>query len=287
MKPMRSALYVPADNERALKKASQLNSDVIIFDLEDAVSTENKAIARKRLVNSLSENEYGKKVCVVRVNGIDSLKCLSDLNAIKNQPISAILFPKISTVDDIKKASSLLTEHQIDDKIALWAMMETALGILNCQAIIESCPRLNTLVMGTNDLAKELAINEGCDRFGLLHSLSHVVLCAKAFGLKALDGVHVKIKDAQGLASSCHQGKSLGFNGKTLIHPSQIPLCNQCFSPHEKEVKKAREIIELWQAMKHAKQGVATYQGELIEQLHVEKAQEVLTMHQNILTLEE
>jgi citrate lyase subunit beta / citryl-CoA lyase len=276
MKPLRSILYVPASNQRALQKATTLQADGFIFDLEDAVCPFNKNKARQTLVNALDKNCYIDKFIAIRVNGFKTNHCMDDLQAVCKHKIDAIVFPKIESCDEIKKANHLMEYYRFCQSVVLWAMIETPKGILACQSIASCDTRLDTLVLGTSDLSKELTIEQSPDRLGLLHALSHCVMCAKTYKLNILDGVSLNLEDKLGFINACKQGKQLGFDGKTLINPRQITDCNKAFSPSKKEVLDANNIIDLWQTMKKEKQGVAVYQGRLIEYLHVEQAYHTL-----------
>lgn len=272
MKSLRSVLYMPASNTRALKKIHQLDADAYILDLEDAVSPENKADARACLLDNLQSENYGERRIIARVNGLQTRECALDVAALATQNIEALLFPKIECQQDVLDAIDLMEKHHYSSQIELWVMIETPLAIIDIASIVQAHPRLTTLVMGTSDLAKDMGVPHTSDRLGLLHALSQPLLYAKAYRKYILDGVHLDLSDDQGFVTSCEQGRVLGFDGKTLIHPKQIASCNHAFSPSDAELQEARAIVALWEQMQADKSGVAVLNGKLIEKLHVDQA---------------
>ena len=269
IRPFRSALYIPGSKERALEKAQALATDAIIFDLEDAVSPEEKPAARALLVKTLAEADFGNRARIVRVNGLDTEWGADDIAAFVGAKIDALLIPKVSTREDLDAVAALIPETP------LWAMMETALGMLNATAIAAH-PRLAGMVMGTNDLAKELNSRFRADRLPMQAGLGLCLLAAKAHGLTIIDGVYNAFKDEDGLRTECDQGRDMGFDGKTLIHPAQLEIANAAFAPSEAEISLAQRQIDAFNEAKAAGQGVAVVDGKIVENLHIVTAEATL-----------
>lgn len=268
-RPVRSVLYIPASKERALEKARGLAADAIIFDLEDAVSPEEKDRARDLLVAELTAQDFGTRLRIVRVNGLDTPWGAADLAAFAQHPgVDAVLVPKVNSPADLDAVAAQVA-------MPIWAMLETAKGCLNAAAIAAH-PRLEGLVMGTNDLAKELGARFRADRLPLMAGLGGCVLAARAFGKVAVDGVFNAFKDDTGLRAECEQGRDLGFDGKTLVHPAQLAIANEVFAPSDEEVSLARRMIEAYRDARAKGQGVAVVDGRIVENLHVETATVIL-----------
>jgi (3S)-malyl-CoA thioesterase len=274
-RPWRSALYIPGSRPRALEKALTLACDAIIFDLEDAVTPEEKVTARETLVGTLRSADYGRRGRIVRVNGLDTPWGANDLAACAGLPVEAVLLPKVSAPADLDAAAARLAD------LPLWAMMETPAGMLNAAAIAAH-PRLEGMVMGTNDLAKDLGARFRRDRLPLATGLGLCLLAARAHGLVILDGVYNAFRDAQGLAAECAQGRDMGFDGKTLIHPDQIAVANTAFSPDAAEIALARRQIAAYDAARAAGQGVAVVDGRIVENLHIVAARRTLAQAEAI-----
>ena len=268
-RPLRSVLYIPASKPRALDKARGLGVDAIIFDLEDAVSVDEKTASRMILAEALNAGGYGARMKIIRINAFDTPWGLDDAQAAVSMGADAILLPKVSALADLDALA------QITGDVPLWAMMETPQGMLNA-ASIASHPKLQGMVMGTNDLAKELQTRHRTDRLPLQTSLGLCLLAAKAHELAFVDGVYNAFKDDEGLKIECEQGRDMGFDGKTLIHPAQIDVTNAAFSPTDKEVELARRQIDAFQAAEAAGQGVAVVDGKIVENLHVATARDTL-----------
>ncbi|WP_406720270.1 CoA ester lyase [Thioclava litoralis] len=272
--PYRSVLYIPGSKERALEKATGLECDAIIFDLEDAVAIDEKVNARDILVSALKTADYGNRARIVRVNGLDTdwgrEDVLSMARALREgAKIDAILIPKVNTPADLDAVADLVAE------VPLWAMMETSLGMLNAQAIAAH-PRLQGMVMGTNDLAKELGSRFRADRLPMLPGLGLCLLAAKAYGKIIVDGVYNAFKDEEGLRAECDQGRDMGFDGKTLIHPAQLAVANAAFAPSEAEIDLARRQIAAFDEAQANGQGVAVVDGKIVENLHIVTARQIL-----------
>ena len=268
-RPFRSVLYIPGSKERALDKARDLAADAIIFDLEDAVAPEEKPAARALLAKVLAETDFGARARIVRINGLDTEWGAADAAAFAGAAIEALLVPKVSSPADLDAVAALAPARD------LWAMMETAAGMLNAAAIAAH-PRLKGMVMGTNDLAKELGSRFRPDRLPLQAGLGLCVLAAKARGLTIIDGVYNAFKDDEGLRAECEQGRDMGFDGKTLIHPAQLAIANAAFAPSEAEVALAGRQIAAFDAAQAAGQGVAVVDGRIVENLHIVTAKATL-----------
>ena len=277
VKPRRSALYMPASRTGALEKAKSLPADVLIFDLEDAVSPDAKETAREQAVAAARSGAYGPREIVIRANGLDTPWGHDDLAAIAGSGADAVLLPKVESDATIRQSAALLDRHGAAG-IALWAMMETPLAMLRADAIAGAGHRLSALVMGTSDLAKELGAAHTADRLPFITGLGLCLLAARAHGLAILDGVHLDLGDDEGLAAACGQGAELGFDGKTLIHPKQVAPCNDAFSPTPDTVAEARRIIAAHAEAEAVGQGVVLVDGRLIENLHVETAQRTVAL---------
>ena len=279
--PLRSVLYVPGENTRALKKVSTLEADALILDLEDGVAPAKKKEARENLKSFLKSAPPDKDI-TVRVNGLGTQWVEDDLRAFRDEKIDAIVFPKIESHEDAMAAEGLIEEAGFAPKTRLWFMIETPLGVLNIAQITRQPTRLECLVMGTNDLVKELHARHTPTREPILFSLSLCLLAARAGGLSVIDGVHIDIKDSQGFMAACRQGAELGFDGKTVIHPSQIEGANDAFSPSEDELEEARKIVLRFEEAQREGKAVTLVGGKLVEALHVENAQRLLALAEKI-----
>jgi (3S)-malyl-CoA thioesterase len=274
-RPWRSVLYIPGSKERALDKAATLPADAIIFDLEDAVAMEEKPRARDLLAETLRARDFGGRARIVRINGLDTPWGRDDLAAMAGVPMEAVLIPKVNTAADVQAVADLIPG------VDLWAMMETPLGMLNA-ADIAAHPRLKGMVMGTNDLAKDLNTRFRPDRLPMLAGLGLCLLAARAYGVVAVDGVYNAFKDADGLRAECVQGRDMGFDGKTLIHPDQLAVANEVFAPSEAEIDLARRQIAAFEAAQAEGQGVAVVDGKIVENLHIVTAKATLAKAQAI-----
>jgi citrate lyase subunit beta/citryl-CoA lyase len=270
-RPRRSALFLPASNPRAIAKARGLDCDAVILDLEDAVAPDAKAEARAAAVEAVRQGDWGHREIVVRVNAVETEWGATDLAALVGSGIDAVLLPKLSSPDTLAQARGAL-----GDRPALWAMIETPRGVLDLPRIVDAGQGLAVLVAGTNDLAKELRCRPGPDRTALLPALSHIVIAGRAAGLMVLDGVSNVIGDPDAVEAECRQGRDLGFDGKSLIHPSQIDPANRVFSPDEAEVEWARKTVA---AFEGEERGVIRLDGQMVERLHVADAERVLKIH--------
>lgn len=254
-------LYVPGDKPRALEKARTLPVDGVILDLEDAVAPEAKDAARAGIAAALG-NDWGPRERILRVSAAD---CAADFALAAQLPLDGVLIPKVESPDAVR-AVAAATRHPI------WCMIETPLGVLRAGEIAAAHPALAGFVVGTNDLTKELRARHTPDRAPLITSLSLILLAARAHGLAALDGVHLGLDDLAGFEASCRQGIELGFDGKTLVHPSTIEPANRIFGPDAQEVARARRVVAAWDEARAEGKGVARIDGAMVEQLHVDEA---------------
>ena len=268
-RPYRSVLYIPGSKERALDKARGLPVDAIIFDLEDAVTPDAKAAARDTLKAALTQGGYGDKARIIRINGLDTEWGADDARALKDADAHAFLLPKVNSAADVQALADILGD------VPIWCMIETPLGVFNALEIAAH-PSVQGFVAGTNDLAKELGCRTRDDRLPMMFALQQLLLAARAHGVIAVDGVYNQYLDEEGLAAECEQGRDLGFDGKTLIHPAQVAGANAAFAPTEAEIDLAKRQIAAHEEIERTGQGVAVVDGKIVENLHVETALKTL-----------
>lgn len=278
LRPRRSVLYMPGANERALTKAETLPADALILDLEDAVAPEAKAEARDRVCEAAVSDRYGRREVTIRVNGVGTPWHDDDLAAVAAAGPAAVVVPKVDSAATVHAIEKALEAGGAPDHTAIWAMIETPVAMLHAEEVSRASERLTVLVMGTNDLAKELQADHVPGRAPLLTGLGLSLLAARATGKVILDGVYNDIKDAAGFEAECVQGRQMGFDGKTLIHPSQLDPCNRVFAPAGDEVDRARRIIEAFEQAESEGRGVVTVDGRMIENLHVDQARRTLAL---------
>ena len=272
VRPRRSVLYMPGSNARALEKARDLPADALILDLEDAVAPDQKATARRQVVDAIAGGGYGRREIAVRVNGPATPWGYDDLAAAARSGADAVLLPKVESADAVRQAEQVLATHGAPGGLAIWCMMETPRAFLRAEEIAAASARLGALVMGTSDLAKDLHAQHTTLRLPMVTALGLCLLAARACGLAALDGVYLDLSDDSGFEASCRQGLELGFDGKTLIHPKTIEAANRVFAPSADEVVWSRRIIAAHAEATAAGKGVVLVDGRLIENLHVESA---------------
>lgn len=282
IRPRRSVLYMPGSNARALEKAVSLPADGLILDLEDAVAPEAKALARRQVVDAVKAGGFGRREVIVRVNGLDTEWASDDIAAVAKSGADAILFPKIQSAADVLQAILMLEKAGAPAALPIWIMAETPRCILNMDSIAGASPRLACIVAGTSDLGRELRIRPTPARDGAVGALTMIVLAARAHGLDALDGVHLDLADAAGYEAVCVQGRDLGFDGKTLIHPKQIDAANRAFAPTAVELEAARAILAAWKEARAEGKGMVVVNGRLVEKLHVDEAERLLALHDAI-----
>ncbi len=283
-RPRRSCLYMPGANARALEKARDLPADTLILDLEDAVAPEAKVEARAAVAAALAAGGYGKRERVVRMNGLDSEWGHADLAMAVRSGAAAVLAPKVTGLRDIERLDAALKAAGADESFALWIMIETPLAILNIRKIAAAATgsHLTTFVMGTNDLAKEYRARITPDRLAFQTALQLSVAAARAYGLTAIDGVYNDIKNEEGFRNECEQGRDLGFDGKTLIHPSQLDDCNRIFAPSRHDVEQAQAVIAAFADPANAGKGVLKVNGRMTELLHLDEARRMVAMDEAI-----
>ena len=286
IRPRRSVLYMPGSNARAIEKARTLAADAVILDLEDSVAPDAKDAARRQVTDAVSAGGFGTREVIVRINGLDTQWWLDDLNAVGKAKPDAVLVPKVSSPNHLEDVAERLVDISADQKIRVWAMMETPLAMLNARDIAAAASdvetRLAAFVMGTNDLAKETRAKIAPGRAAMLPWLMNCVAAARAFGLDILDGVYNDLADAEGFARECAEGRDMGFDGKTLIHPNQIGPCNAAFSPSAEDVAHAKKIIAAFELPENRDKGVVQLDGRMIERLHADMARRTVAIAQAI-----
>jgi citrate lyase subunit beta/citryl-CoA lyase len=290
-RPRRSLLFMPGSNARALEKARTLAADGLILDLEDAVAPDAKSLARDQIAQSVAARGFGKREVLIRVNSLDSPWWLDDLNMAAATRPDGILVPKVSTVEDLKLVADRLTEANADPAIKVWAMIETARAILDADKLAaqarDPAMRLAGFVFGPNDIARETRIRMVPGRATMLPIITHCVLAAHAHGLEMLDGPYGDIGNMDGLKQECAQSLDLGFDGKTLIHPSHLPICNAAFTPPADEVTNARKIVAAFDLPENASRGAIQLDGRMVERLHAEIARRTIAISDAIGALEQ
>jgi len=285
-RPRRSVLYMPGSNDRALEKAKTIPADALIFDLEDAVAPDAKGLARDQVCAAVKNGGYGGREIVIRVNALETPWGTDDLLAACEAEPDAILVPKVVHSGDIISAAKILQGAHASDKIRLWAMMETPMAILNARTIAATAVyaenRLCCLVMGTNDLIKESRARALHDRFAVVPWLAMTLVAARAYRLDIIDGVYNDFGDELGLREECERGRTLGMDGKTLIHPDQIAIANEVFAPSEAEVAWARRVIAAFDLPEHKGKGVITVDGRMVEIMHADMARRTVAIAEAI-----
>ena len=282
-RPRRSVLYMPSSNERALEKAKDLACDALILDLEDAVAPDAKPAAREAAAAAAASGDYGRRTVTIRVNGIGTEWHETDLTAAAQAGPAAIVVPKVDSVAQVHQLVDRMEAAGAPDHTRLWAMVETPRAILDVRDIAGASPRLQALVLGTNDLVKELYAEHVPGRAPILPSLHTVLLAGRAAGIAVIDGVYNDVKDTDGFLAECEQGRQMGFDGKTLIHPGQVDGANAAFAPSEQAVEDARGLIAAFEDGRGS--GVVTYNGRMVENLHVESARRTLAIHDAVQAL--
>lgn len=282
IRPRRSVLYMPGSNARALEKAREIAADALILDLEDAVAPDAKELARDQVCAAVKAGGYGRRELVIRVNGTDTPWFEADLAAASDAKPDAILIPKVSSPETLQRIGNQLTGLWADPAIKVWAMIETPLAILDAERIASAArqpaTRLACFVLGTNDLAKETRARFVAGRAPMLPWLTTAILAARAHGIDVVDGVYNDLKDEAGFAAECEQGRDLGFDGKTLIHPAQVAPANAIFAPDESELTRAKAIIAAFQQPENAGKGAIQLDGRMVERLHAEMAKRVVAL---------
>ena len=284
--PRRSVLYMPGANDKALEKAKTLPTDAIIFDTEDSVAPDMKAVAREKVAAAVASGAYGRRELTIRVNSIETEWFEDDVRSAVAARPAGIVVPKVSTVDDVATIERLFEAAGASDETSIWAMLETPAAIENAVAIATASERLTVLIMGTNDLAKELRAALVPGRHPLLWGLGRCVNAARLAGKVILDGVYNDVKNPDGFLDECRQGAEMGFDGKTLIHPTQVEPANDAFAPTTAEIEQSIRIIEAFQAGIAEGKGVVTVDGKMIENLHVDNARRAIAIAEAIAALD-
>jgi citrate lyase subunit beta/citryl-CoA lyase len=287
IRPRRSVLYMPGSNARALDKGRSLPADGLILDLEDAVAPDAKATARDQIGAAVKAGGYGRREIIIRVNGLDGPWGQADVAMAARSGADAILLPKVESANEVHALDQLMQRGGAPSDMAIWCMIETPLGVLRSAEIAAAGGRLACFVMGTSDLAKDLQASHTRERLPLLTSLGLCVLAARAYRLAILDGVHLDLNDDAGFAESCRQGRELGFDGKTLIHPKTIEAANRAFAPSEAELEFSRRVIQAHAEATAAGKGVVVVDGRLVENLHVENARRLVALGEAIAEMEQ
>ncbi len=288
-RPRRSMLYMPGDKAKVLEKGKNLAADSLIIDLEDAVAPAAKSEARSQACAAVKAGGYGHRELILRMNGLDTEWGAADLQAISEAAPNGILVPKVDSGADVVQIDQALDAAGAAKTLALWVMIETPLSILNIQNIAAAATqtRLTGFVLGTNDLAKAYRAQMTPDRFAFQTSLSLALIAARAFNLMAIDGVYNDIQNIEGFQAECQQGQIFGFDGKTLIHPSQLEVANHIFSPKPEDIDQAKAIIEAFESPENAGKGVLKVNGKMAELLHLEDARRTLSVHGAIMAMKD
>ncbi len=282
-RPRRSVLYMPSSNERALEKAKEIACDAIIFDLEDAVAPDAKLSARDSACAAVKSGEYGRRELIIRVNGLDTEWHADDIAAASAAGPDVVLVPKVNSAEEVRILVAAMEAAGAPGHTTLWAMVETPIAMLNALSIAQASPRLTGFVMGTNDLVKELYAEHVPGREPVITGLGLALLAARAAGIVIIDGVYNDVKNLDGFLAECQQGREMGFDGKTLIHPGRVEGANEAFAPSAEAVENARGLIEAFEA---STGGVVTYNGRMVENLHVESAKRTLAINEAIEALQ-
>ena len=282
IRPRRSVLFMPGSNARALEKARTLAADGFIFDLEDAVAPDAKQAARQQIAAAVGSHAYGKREILIRINSLDTSWWLEDVAMVAKAHPDGIVIPKVQSSVQLKAIADRLGDINADHAIRVWAMIETPLGVLHAEEIAgqarDAEMRLAGFIIGPNDIARETRMRMVRGRGPMLPALSHCIFAARAHGIDILDGVYNDFSDTEGFASECVQAREMGFDGKTLIHPSQIEACNGAFTPAADEVARAREILSAFERPENAGRGAIQLNGQMVERLHMEMAKRTVAI---------
>lgn len=287
IRPRRSVLYMPGANDKALEKAKSLPTDAVIFDTEDSVAPDMKAVAREKVAEATQSGAYGARELTIRVNSLETEWATDDLRSAAAAGPAGIVVPKVGSAADVATVERIIESAGVPDHTRIWAMLETPAAVENAVEIATSSERLAVLVMGTNDLAKELRAALVPGRAPLLWGLARCVNAARYAGKAILDGVYNDVRDPEGFAVEAAQGAEMGFDGKTLVHPTQVEPCNAAYSPSEEEIEHSRRVIEAFEEGLAAGKGVITVDGRMIENLHVDNARRALAIADAVAALAE
>jgi citrate lyase subunit beta / citryl-CoA lyase len=281
-RPRRSLLFMPGSNARALEKGRNLPADGLILDLEDSVAADAKAVARDQIAQAIAANGFGRREILIRTNGLDTPWWSDDVAMAGQAAPDGILVPKVSSAADLKAIADRLGEIGADPKVRVWAMIETARGVLHAEELAaasrDANPRLAGFVFGPNDISRESRIKMLPGRAAMIPMITHCILATRAHGLEILDGPYSDFSNVDGFALECAQGRDLGFDGKTLIHPGQIEACNAIFTPPAEEVAQARKIVAAFERPENASRGAIQIDGQMVERLHAEMARRTIAI---------
>ena len=282
IRPRRSLLFMPGSNARALEKARNLPADGLILDLEDSVAPDAKALARDQIAQAIAAKGFGKRELLIRVNGLDSPWWIDDIAMAGRARPDGILVPKVSSVEDLNAVGDRLSAVGADASIRVWAMIETARAVLHAEELAAASrdprTRLAGFVFGPNDISRETRIRMAPGRAAMVPMITHCILATRAHGLEILDGPYSDLGNTDGFGQECAQGRDLGFDGKTLIHPGQIEACNAIFTPPEAEVAEARKIIAAFDQPENASRGAIRLDGQMVERLHADMARRTIAI---------
>lgn len=282
IRPRRSLLFMPGSNPRALEKARNLPADGLILDLEDSVAPEAKEVAREKVAQAVAAKGFGKREILIRSNGLDSPWWRDDVAMAAKVAPDGILVPKVSTVDELNAIGAQLAESGADPQIRVWTMIETAQAVLHAEELASASrdrrTRLAGFVFGPNDISRETRIRMLPGRAAMIPMITHCILAARAHGVEILDGPYSDFSNSDGFALECAQARDLGFDGKTLIHPSQIDACNAIFTPPADEVAQARKIIAAFELPENAARGAIRLDGQMVERLHADMARRTIAI---------
>ena len=282
MTPRRSALFMPAQNERAITKARTLDCDVVILDLEDAVAPDTKQRARNTAKAAVLDGGFDPREIAVRVNGIGTEWHADDITTFADSPLDALVVPKAESPADITRLGELMDALGYSPDVELWLMAETPTGVFNARELCQAHERVGALLMGTSDLSQCLRVPATIEREGLVYALSHCILAAREANIDVLDGVCLDLANPEIYQVQCEQGRELGFDGKTLIHPSQITIANTVFAPSDHEIERANNIITAWSEARARGDGLCVLDGKLVENLHENEASRTIALHEAI-----
>jgi len=282
MTPRRSALFMPAHNERAIAKARTLDCDVVILDLEDAVAPDTKQRARNTATAAVLDGGFDPREIAVRVNGIGTEWHTDEMTTFADSPLDALVVPKAESPADITRLGERMDALGYSPDVELWLMAETPTGVFNARELCQAHERVGALLMGTSDLSQCLRVPATIEREGLVYALSHCILAAREANIDVLDGVCLDLANPEIYQVQCEQGRELGFDGKSLIHPSQITIANAVFAPSDHEIERANNIITAWNEARARGDGLCVLDGKLVENLHVEEATRLLALYQRI-----
>ena len=282
MTPRRSALFMPAHNERAITKARTLDCDVVILDLEDAVAPDTKQRARNTAKAAVLDGGFDPREIAVRVNGIGTEWHTDDMTTFADSPLDALVVPKAESPADITRLGERMDALGYSPDVELWLMAETPTGVFNARELCQANERVGALLMGTSDLSQCLRVPATIEREGLVYALSHCILAAREANIDVLDGVCLDLANPEIYQVQCEQGRELGFDGKTLIHPSQITIANAVFAPSDHDIERANNIITAWNEALARGDGLCVLDGKLVENLHANEASRTIALHEAI-----